>query len=132
MAKSSGRPLSPGRGRPYHAGVRLWRTDGLVIADRLEAPSGAAAQAHGLLGRASLPTGGGMLLPATGRVTTVGMRFPLDLLWLDSFSRVAARTAFLYPGVTLPAPAGAVWVVELPGGTISQLGLGLGDELRLG
>ena len=46
------------------------------------------ARLRGLLGVACLPREAGLLLRGTRSVHTCGMRFALDLLWLDSRGRV--------------------------------------------
>lgn len=42
----------------------------------------------GLMGRRSLPAGVALEIPRCRSVHTVGMRFPLDLVWLDPSRRV--------------------------------------------
>lgn len=49
---------------------------------------GPLARLLGLAGLRSLPPGIGLLLPRTRSVHTVGMRFALDLVWLDRHGRV--------------------------------------------
>ena len=46
------------------------------------------ARLSGLAGLRALPHGIGLLLPATRSVHTFGMRFPLDLIWLDAEGNV--------------------------------------------
>jgi uncharacterized protein len=42
----------------------------------------------GLIGRRSLPAGAALEIPRCRSVHTLGMRFPLDLVWLDASRRV--------------------------------------------
>jgi uncharacterized membrane protein (UPF0127 family) len=81
---------------------------------------------RGLLGRAPPPVGGGLLLPGATSVHTVGLRFPIEVAWLDGDLRVVAvRT--LRPGrVALPR-RGARHVLECPVGT----GLREGERFSL-
>jgi uncharacterized membrane protein (UPF0127 family) len=46
------------------------------------------ARLVGLTGLRTLPPATGLLLPRTRSVHTFGMRFPLDLVWLDRQERV--------------------------------------------
>jgi uncharacterized membrane protein (UPF0127 family) len=46
------------------------------------------ARLLGLVGLRALPPGAGLLLPRTRSVHTLGMRFALDLVWLDGDGRV--------------------------------------------
>jgi uncharacterized membrane protein (UPF0127 family) len=55
----------------------------------------------------------GLLLPRTRSVHTVGMRFALDLVWLDARGR-AVRVDAVVPPRRLRACAAASAVVELP------------------
>jgi hypothetical protein len=50
---------------------------------RLHAARRASERRRGLAGLDALPPGRGLLLPRTRSVHTLGMRFALDLLWLD-------------------------------------------------
>jgi uncharacterized membrane protein (UPF0127 family) len=46
------------------------------------------ARLLGLALLAGIPDGAGLLIPRCRSVHTVGMRFPLDLTWLDARARV--------------------------------------------
>lgn len=47
------------------------------------------ARLLGLAGLCDLPADAGLLLPRTRSIHTFGMRFALDLVWLDEAGRVA-------------------------------------------
>jgi uncharacterized protein len=69
-----------------------------------------------LLGLALLPrerAGPGLLIPRCRSVHTVGMRFPLDLLFLDERRRVIGIRREVPPGRFVRWP-GAMAVLELP------------------
>lgn len=69
-----------------------------------------------LLGLALLPrerAGPGLLIPHCRSVHTVGMRFPLDLLFLDERRRVIGIRREVPPGRFVRWP-GAMAVLELP------------------
>jgi uncharacterized membrane protein (UPF0127 family) len=75
-----------------------------------------AATAHArLLGLAGLraPPPCGLLLPRTCSVHTFGMRFPLDLVWLDARGRIV-RIDLDVPPRRLRGCQSANAVVELP------------------
>jgi uncharacterized protein len=80
-----------------------------VAADRL-------ARLIGLAGLRALPAGVGLLLPRTRSVHTLGMRFPLDLVWLDGAGHVVRIDCTVRPG-RLRGCRGARAVVELSGAT---------------
>lgn len=100
--------------------------DGEVLAS-LEVPDGVLARGRGLLGRDSLD--GAMLIKAKG-VHTVGMRFPIDVAWVDK-SMTVLTTATLVPfRIGLPRLR-ARWVLEARAGAFEQWRLRPGDELEL-
>ena len=69
-----------------------------------------------LLGLAFLSredAGPGLLIPRCRSVHTFGMRFPLDLVFLDADGGVISRRASVPPG-RLVSEAGAESVLELP------------------
>jgi uncharacterized protein len=69
-----------------------------------------------LLGLALLPRGGagaGLLIPRCRSVHTFGMRFPLDLLFLDAEERVVEISRAVPPGRLIRCSR-AMAVLELP------------------
>jgi uncharacterized membrane protein (UPF0127 family) len=100
--------------------------DGEVLAS-LEVPEGVLARGRGLLGRDSLE--GAMLIKAKG-VHTVGMRFAIDVAWVDKSMKVLS-TATLPPfRIGLPRLR-ARWVLEARAGAFEQWRLRPGDDLEL-
>ncbi len=74
---------------------RDWRArlEPLACADlpgglRLHTARRASERRRGLAGLDALPGGRGLLLPRTRSVHTLGMRFALDLVWLDGAGTV--------------------------------------------
>jgi uncharacterized membrane protein (UPF0127 family) len=85
---------------------------------------------RGLLGRAGLGAGAALLIERCGSVHTVGMRFALDLVFLDSRWRVVRVERAVPPGRWM------VWggwrarrVVESEAGCLDVVGLRAGDAL---
>ena len=71
------------------------------------------ARLLGLAGLRELPSGTGLLLPRTRSIHTFGMRFPLDLIWLERDGRVI-RVDRGVPPRRMRACRRARAVVELP------------------
>jgi len=71
------------------------------------------ARLLGLAGLHALPADAGLLLPGTRSVHTLGMRFALDLVWLDLEGRVVRVDRGVSP-CRLRSCRGARAVVELP------------------
>jgi uncharacterized protein len=81
-----------------------------------------ASRLVGLIGRRALPAGGGLLLTRTRAVHTFGMRFALDLVWLDDCGQVL-RVDRSIPPRRLAACAAAAAVIELAAGDADLAGL---------
>jgi len=88
------------------------------------------ARAKGLLGRAHLSAGEAMWLPRCRSIHTCGMRFAIDAVFVDRQWRVVAVRERLAPWRLVLPVRGAWGVVELAGGTLARMGLGVGDELK--
>jgi uncharacterized protein len=100
--------------------------DGAVLAS-LEVADSRAARRRGLLGRDGVD--GGLLLVPARSIHTMGMRFPLDVAWLDADHRVL-RTARVRPHrLTRPVPRSRA-VLEAEAGAFARWGLQVGDQLE--
>ena len=86
-----------------------------------------------MLGRRALPSGEGLWLPGVASVHTVGVRFPLDLLFLDGAMQTVRVVPNVHPGRWLVRAAGAAHTLELGAGTLGSAGIVLqqGDGWRL-
>ncbi len=84
----------------------------------------------GLLNRRSLRTGEGLLLDRCYGIHTIGMRFAIDVLFLDQDLRVL-RTVEALPPFRSCAVKRAVYVLELPVGTIRRTRTEAGDQIQL-
>ena len=71
------------------------------------------ARMRGLAGLRALPPGTALLLPRTRSIHTFGMRFALDLIWLDGDDRIV-RIDRGVPPRRLRACRHARAVIELP------------------
>ena len=83
---------------------------------------------RGLLGRASLPSGEGILLRPAGSVHTFFMRFPIDVVFLDREAVVVGIEPSLRPWKT-SGRRGAKAVVEIAAGECERRGVQVGDRL---
>lgn len=103
---------------------------GRVLVERLELARSIAARMRGLLGRDSLPPGGGMLIEPCADIHTFFMRFALDVLFFDDEMVVRKVKRNLKPW-RLASCRGARGVVELPAGALDGFDLAPGDALRI-
>jgi uncharacterized membrane protein (UPF0127 family) len=105
----------------------LCRDDGEVLAS-LEIADGNKARARGLLGRDGFD--GALLLRPAKSVHTIGMRFPIDVAFVDK-NMVVLRTVTMrrwrLGRVVLKAHA----VIEAEAGTFGHWELKAGDQLEI-
>jgi uncharacterized membrane protein (UPF0127 family) len=86
---------------------------------------------RGLLGRASLPAGEGMLLMPAPSIHTAFMRFPIDVVFTDRLMRVIRIEPDVPPWRAVSARH-ASNVLELAAGETAKRGLEIGDQLAIG
>lgn len=82
---------------------------------------------RGLSGRGILAAGEGLLLRPCRAVHMTGMKFPLDVAFLDAGNRVLARYERLSPGARTRWHRTARAALELPAGTLEETGTMDGD-----
>lgn len=85
---------------------------------------------RGLLGRPALGPRDGMLLPHCGMIHTFGMRYPIDVVYLDRGNRVLKVTTALAPG-RMDWHWRARTVLELAAGGAAACGVKPGYVLAL-
>jgi uncharacterized membrane protein (UPF0127 family) len=102
-----------------------------TVAAALEIPVTAFEKMRGLLGRDGLSSEQGMLFRSFGWVHTFGMRFAIDLIFLDSEFRVVAVKKNLIPNRFSPLIFKASIFVELASGGIQRSATEVGDQLQL-
>lgn len=73
----------------------------------------------GLLGRRSLEKGEALLIKPCMAIHTVCMRFPIDILFLDSKGTVVGKYEAMAPNRFTRVFLAAKSVLELPAGTLS-------------
>lgn len=83
---------------------------------------------RGLLGRAGLEPGGGMLIDSAPSVHMFFMRFPIDVVFLARDRTVVGVKHRLAPWRVAGARR-AVAALELPSGRAAEVGIEVGDRL---
>jgi uncharacterized membrane protein (UPF0127 family)/CheY-like chemotaxis protein len=109
--------------------LTLKRENGEVVCDPCVLADNPFSRAKGLLGRASLTQGEGLLL-ATSGIHTCFMRFPIDVVFLDEELMVIDAIKRLNPW-RIVTRRGAKATVELAAGEIDRHGLEAGDRLSV-
>jgi uncharacterized protein len=101
--------------------------DGEVLSS-LEVVNSRRARAKGLIGRDRID--GAMLIPGTRSVHTFGMRFVIDVAFLDEHWRVV-RVVTMSPRRVSRVVRRATSVVEAQAGSFREWNLTCGDELEI-
>jgi len=70
------------------------------------------------------------IVPCRG-VHTLGMRFPIDVVYLDKDGIVLYAEAHLKPWRVAPVRVKTVGVLELPAGTLAESGTIVGDTIEI-
>ncbi len=104
---------------------------GTDVCEHCVVADGPLTRMRGLLGRAELPAGEGLLLRPAGSIHTHFMRFPIDALFLDRELRVLDVRNTVRPW-RMARKRGARAVLELHAGEAERRGVKVGDVLRLG
>ncbi len=86
---------------------------------------------RGYLGRSEPSAGEGILLQPCRSVHMVGIRFALDIAFLDGDDRVVAAYSDVPPGWTTRSASDASSALELPAGTLVRTGTRPGDALEM-
>ena len=109
--------------------LELRTADGRCIARRVHMACSFRSRCIGLLRRDSMPEQEGLLLMPGGSVHTLGMRFPIDVVFLSRQMRVVALAENVAPWRVLIAPKGTSRVLELAAGRIATTQLTVGAYL---
>ena len=104
-----------------------WLLRGEDVLATAEVADGLADRTKGLLGRTSFE--GAMVLPRTRSVHSFGVRFPLDVAFLDKEMKVLSMVRLSKWRITMPRMR-ASQVIEAKAGSFDRWGLHLGDQLE--
>ena len=110
--------------------VRIERTQQL-LAERVRTARSLPERMVGLLGRCSLPSGEGLILPSCRSIHTWGMQFAIDALFVNRHWEVVAIHPAIPPGRMTPIVWRAQSVLELAAGAAEQAQVRVGDRLLL-
>lgn len=99
------------------------------IASRASFAEGFLARLRGLLGREGLPDGQALVISPCVSIHTIGMRFPIDAVFYDKGKMAVGVIRDIRPGRLSRIYPKAKGVIEMAGGTLSELDVEPGDEL---
>jgi len=105
------------------------QTKGKVLADRANIADTSAKRRTGLLKHTGLAPGEGLWIAPCEGVHTFGMKFPIDVLFLNKKKQVLKARPDMVKG-RIAFSLRAYSVLELPAGTLAQTGTVAGDQLE--
>jgi uncharacterized membrane protein (UPF0127 family) len=106
-------------------------TTNRIIATRIVRLSGFYRRAIGLLGRRSLEPDEGAWIAPCNAIHTIGMRVPIDVIFLDVRGCVVRLESCVLPNRPALMCRGAKAVIELGSGALYKSGLAVGDYLEM-
>ena len=106
-------------------------TRGTVIGERVEVAETSLTRMKGLLGRTGVEAGTGLWIRPSSGVHTIGMKFPIDVIGLNSKREVIRIWENLVPGRLTSLSGRLRSVVELSAGRIAECEVQLGDVLLI-
>ncbi len=104
-------------------------TKGIVLADDAATASTSRERRTGLLKHESLQPGQGLWIVPTEAVHTFGMKFPIDVLFLDRSRKIVKVRQNMGRG-RIAICWRAHSVLELPAGAVEATGSVVGDQLE--
>ncbi|TAJ17850.1 MAG: DUF192 domain-containing protein [Dehalococcoidia bacterium] len=103
----------------------------IILGDRIAFARSPLARLRGLLGRVGLEPGEGLLLRPCNGVHTWGMKFSIDVVFLDAGGNVLRVERAMRPGRMVPWVRRAKQALELPAGATTAIGLDVGARLAI-
>jgi uncharacterized membrane protein (UPF0127 family) len=104
-------------------------TRSTLLATSMEVADTGAKRNKGLLGRKGLAPGEGLWIVPCESVHTIGMQFPIDLVYIDRKKRIRKLRSAVPPW-RLSACMSAHSIIELPSGAIRESRTEVGDTLE--
>jgi uncharacterized membrane protein (UPF0127 family) len=102
-----------------------------VLGDRIDVAETSLSRMVGLLRKQALEPGTGLIIFPSQAVHTVGMRFPIDVVFIDRQWRVTGMHPEMAPFRLTRVHWKAKCVLELPIGMISRSETSVGDQLAI-
>ena len=106
-------------------------TRGTVLGERIRVADNAWSRFIGLIGTASMPEGSGLLIYPSQGVHTIGMAFPIDVIFLDRKFKVRKLRENLRPFRMTSIDWHTSSVLELPSSAIKTSATEVDDQLEI-
>ena len=100
------------------------------IAANVMAATSILKRMNGLLGMDTLAKGEALLIKPCKGIHTIGMKFVIDVIFLDKDNNIIAMKKYMKPNCFTPIYLRAVSALELPAGTIDSTSMNIGDRIK--
>ncbi len=112
--------------------VRVYNTTkSHCLGDQIRMADSSLRRLVGLLGKRSLAPGCGLFIVPSQAIHTVGMAFPIDVIFVDKKYNVLGVRKAVRPFRFTKVFWKALGVLELPAGTISESRTEVGDQIKV-
>jgi uncharacterized membrane protein (UPF0127 family) len=102
---------------------------GATVASNVEIADTSATRRRGLLGRDSLPSGSALVITRCNSIHTIGMRFPIDVAFVDTKGRVRKVVHGIGPWRIALSPLAAS-AIEFAAGELKD-SVQVGDRIQM-
>lgn len=110
---------------------RIAVENGVIIADSGMMANTFWLRFRGLLGRSDFNRGEALVIRPCSSVHTIGMKFPIDVLFVSINNEIVHSIENMPPYRFSPWIKRAAYVVELPAGRIAACGVKIGHTLTI-
>jgi len=107
------------------------KTRNVVLAQDARLADNRLSRLRGLIGRAPLQAGQGLIILPSQGIHTFFMSYPIDAIYVDSQGRVIRALEDLRPYRFAPINLRTKYVAELPAGTLKRTGTKVGDMIEI-
>lgn len=107
------------------------KNNGQTVASKVRIAANIFQRFKGLLGTSSLSNEEGLWIPKCQGIHTFGMRYSLDIVFLDHRFHILKIIEDMKPGRMSDVRLDACGVLELPAGKVKKSRLHVGDQLLL-
>ena len=104
---------------------------GTTLVMQMKAAQSMISRLVGLLNQKNLERDHGLWLIPCNSIHMLGMRFPIDAIYMDKDNRVIRLVENLKPNRFGPIVWDAHSVVEIPAGSIEKMALSIGEQLEI-
>ena len=111
--------------------MKLWnRSRQTLLAEGVRVADTFFSRLKGLLGTRELPQGQALWIKPCNSVHMFGMRYAIDVIFVDAQGSVVKLVEDLRPG-RITGCSGASGAIELPSGWVKGVGVSIGDILEI-